>query len=584
MTYETKPASRPIPMLVILLVVLAVHGPLLFMQLPAKISYDTNFHIFFASHYARHWFDPWNEKWFAGFSQTTYPPLGHQVIALFSYVMGLNMAYALVQFIAVLLVPVGVYRFARLWVDEVSASYAALGSVFIGSLSFLVYNAGQLSTTLSAPLYLNALPYLYYFCRKGRMADLLKGVFLALAAACVHHVTLIFGAPLLALPTFVLAWMDAKDDPEEGAGLAVLSRAAAFAAMVVIGVLIVLMPYWVAIIKHPIKQIPIPHASRSNLLTNLMVGINYFIVPYGAMILAFPFIFFRGVKVRRLRPLLAGFWFALIFGLGGTTPLPKMLLGRAFDILTFERFTLLACMLALPMVGLLAKELIERFPRPAALGLGIAGVATFALTLGWSNWSPFRSIGGLNIDSAAAFLNRDGHDQYRYLTLGFGNALPKLSTYSDAPSIDGEYNSARLLPEMTSYGSAQLTSAKFFGTAGMDSLRAILQHANKYGLKYIFVHDRYYEPLLVFAGWHQIEVYDEGAITVWSKDDVPPAHKIISDAIPAPWEGLMWGILPVGCAALAVFFLIVMPDRQRTLVPDYPVSTSEPLYAREAHR
>ena len=197
-------------------------------------------------------------------------------------------------------------------------------------------------------------------------------------------------------------------------------------------------------------------------------------------------------------------------------------------------------MLALPMVGLLAKELIERFPRPATLGLGIAGVATFALTLGWSNWSPFRSIGGLNIDSAAAFLNRDGHDQYRYLTLGFGNALPKLSTYSDAPSIDGEYNSARLLPEMTSYGSAQLTSAKFFGTAGMDSLRAILQHANKYGLKYIFVHDRYYEPLLVFAGWHQIEVYDEGAITVWSKDHVPPAHKIISDAIPAPWEGLMW--------------------------------------------
>ena len=68
------------------------------------------------------------------------------------------------------------------------------------------------------------------------MADLFKGVFLALAAACVHHVTLIFGAPLLALPTFVFAWMDSKDDPEEGAGLAVFFRAAAFAAMVVIGV------------------------------------------------------------------------------------------------------------------------------------------------------------------------------------------------------------------------------------------------------------------------------------------------------------------------------------------------------------
>src|SRR2546429_2007362 len=49
------------------------------MQLPAG-SFDTNFHIFFASHYAHHWFDPWNEKWFAGFSQTTYPPLTHQWI------------------------------------------------------------------------------------------------------------------------------------------------------------------------------------------------------------------------------------------------------------------------------------------------------------------------------------------------------------------------------------------------------------------------------------------------------------------------------------------------------------------------
>ena len=38
---------------------------------------------------------------------------------------------------------------------------------------------------------------------------------------------------------------------------------------------------------------------------------------------------------------------------------------------------------------------------------------------------------------------------------------------------------------MTKYGAAQLTSAKFFGVAGMDSLRAMLQHANHYGLKFI---------------------------------------------------------------------------------------------------
>lgn len=86
----------------------------------------------------------------------------------------------------------------------------------------------------------------------------------------------------------------------------------------------------------------------------------------------------------------------------------------------------------------------------------------------------------------------------------------------------GEYNSARLLPELTAYGSAQLSNAKYYGTSGMESLRAVLKHANKYGLKYIFVHDTYYEPLLSFAGWRQVEVYDDGMVTLWTKEDVPP--------------------------------------------------------------
>jgi len=95
----------------------------------------------------------------------------------------------------------------------------------------------------------------------------------------------------------------------------------------------------------------------------------------------------------------------------------------------------------------------------------------------------------MNVEPVIAFLNRDGHDSFRYITLGFGSELAKVSTYTNAGSVDGDYNSARLLPEMTHYGSAQLTNAKFYGTAGMSALRAMLEHANRYGLKYIFVHD-----------------------------------------------------------------------------------------------
>ena len=564
--------SRPIPLLAIVLVALAVHGPLLLMQLPSG-SFDANFHIFLASHYAHHWFNPWNEKWFAGFSQTTYPPLTHQWIAIVSSVAGLKMAYMLVQLVAVLLLPVGVFRFAKIWVDERSASYAALGTIFLGALSFLVYQAGQLATVASAALYLNALPYFFEWSEEGSGRAFFKGISVSLAAAAAHHVTLIFGTVLFAVPVLWVALLDARDGRTRGATGTVAGRAIAFAVVVAIGVGVVLLPYWMTLIQHPIHQIPIPHDSRNNFLLNSTTGINYFLIPYGALILALPFIFWRGASVRRLRPLLFGFWLTMIFGLGGTTPLPRWLLGRAYEILTFERFTFWATLMAMPIVGLLAIQLLDRFRAKAAVGLSLAAVITIGAALWWLNANPYRPAGTINVQPVVAFLNRDGHDSYRYLTLGFGSDLAKVSTYTDASSVDGDYNSARLLPEMTHYGSAQLTNAKFYGSAGMASLRAMLEHANRYGLKYIFVHDSYYEPLLTFIGYRKTETFNNGEITEWSKDDVPPAHRIQSDAVPPAWMGLMWGTLPIGVSILAIFLVVLLPSRRarRAIEPPIPM-------------
>lgn len=557
-----KSYARPIPLTAIVLVALVVHGPLLLMQLPAH-SFDANFHIFFASHYAHHWFNPWNEKWFAGFSQTTYPPLTHQWIALFSTVIGLKMGYMLVQLIAILLLPVGIFRFSRIWVDDRAASYAALGSVFIGALSFLTYQAGQLATIASVALYLNALPYFYEWIAESRKLALLKGVVISLTAAAAHHVTLIFGVAFFAVPVLWTACLDARRRAVSGSLGGVLGRTVAFAIAVGVGVGIVLLPYWLALIQHPIQQMPIPHDSRANYLLNSTIAVNYFVIPYGALILALPFILIRGSSSRRLIPLLCGFWLAFIFGLGGTTPLPRWLLGRAYEVLTFERFAFWATLLAMPFVGMLAVQLLDRFQARAAVGLSLAAVGTLGAAMWWLNANPYRPSGSADIEPVIAFLNRDGHDSYRYLTLGFGSELAKVSTYTSAGTVDGDYNSARLLPEMTHYGSAQLTNAKFYGSAGMASLRAMLEHANRYGLKFIFVHDPYYEPLLTFVGWRKIETFDNGEITTWSKEDVPPAHQIFSDAVPPAWQGLMWGILPISVSFLAILLEFFLPERRR---------------------
>jgi hypothetical protein len=68
---------------------------------------------------------------------------------------------------------------------------------------------------------------------------------------------------------------------------------------------------------------------------------------------------------------------------------------------------------------------------------------------------------------------------------------------------------------MTQYAVAQFSTAKHFGTEGIAALRAMLRHAHRYGLKYVFCADRYYEPLLTFGGWRKVQVFNDGEITVW---------------------------------------------------------------------
>ncbi len=571
--------GRALPLWGIVLLALAVHGALLLMQLPIA-SYDANTHIFFSAHYAQHWFDPWNEKWFAGFSQTTYPPLVHQWIAIFSKVMTLRLAYMFVQLAVILLLPVGMFRYARLWVNERAASYAAIGSIFLGSLAMIVYQSGQLPTTMAAVLVLNALPYFHQWSRAGSGAALVKGLLLSWSAAAAHHVTFLFGTVLFAVPVLWLALVDRDADGEHASAGVVIFRAAAFAAIGAIGVAIVLLPYWVQLIQNPIKQLPIPHSSRDNYIRTWLSGVNFWVIPYGGLILALPFIFLRGAGDRRLRPLFLGWWITFLFGLGGTTPFGKIILGRAYEVLTYERFTFWSTLMALPIAALLAERIVERFGAKAVAALTVVAVGTFATGVAWITYNPIQAP-QFNVRPVIDFMNRDNHNQFRYMTLGFGSQFSEVSTFANAGTVDGDYNSARLLPEMTPYGAGKLDNSKYYGAAGMESLRAMLKHANQYGLKYIFVRDRFYDPLLAFAGWRPAETYNDGAVVLWTKEDVPPAHRMDYGVVPPAWQGLLWGLLPMGVCILAIAAVLALPDR-RAFGAAIPFPAPEPVFLREA--
>ncbi|HLZ42135.1 MAG TPA: hypothetical protein VKQ11_14295 [Candidatus Sulfotelmatobacter sp.] len=544
------PLRRAIPLWVIVACAFAFHGPLLVMRLPEH-SFDAHFHMSMASTYAEHWFDPWNEKSLGGFSQTTYPPLTHQWIAMLSHAIGLAYGFMVVLGAGILLLPIAVYRFSKLWVDERAASYGAFCSIFLGSLGLLAYHAGQIGTISATSLFLLALPFAYDYVVKGTKKDLWTGLGLSCTAAAAHHATMFFGLVFFIPPVFWLMLKDWRTANPECSISQPLRRMTLFAGLAAVAIALVLLPYLLILIKAPITETPIPHLSRANFILSPMWGMHFWVIPMGLLILALPYIFWKGCAEQRLRPLFFGFYFALIFGLGGTTPLPRWVLGRAFEILTFERFTYWALLLAMPIVGLMGIYLIDRFEVKAAVLLVVACIAQAAMSVSWNVY--FNVLGpAVNTAPVIKFLNENGHDKYRYLTLGFGNGLSQIACYTNATSIDGEYNSGRSLPEVTSHGSAQLSSSKFYGSEGMLSLSDMLKHANRYGLRYVFSHDEYYEPMLTFGGWRKIGTVDAGQTTIWDRPGVPEAKPIPSPLRPPRWQGIMWGIIPFGVSLITI--------------------------------
>jgi hypothetical protein len=89
----------------------------------------------------------------------------------------------------------------------------------------------------------------------------------------------------------------------------------------------------------------------------------------------------------------------------------------------------------------------------------------------------------------------------------------------------------------------------------------MLHHADRYGLKWVFVRDPYYDPLLVFAGWRKVDDLEDKTIGVWSKEAVAPAVPVNAPQIPPAWQGLMWGIFPIGSSLLALL-LVLIPERR----------------------
>ncbi len=563
------------------------HGSLLLFG-TFRGTYDAYVHIFLGDHYARDWFSTWDQRWYTGFTTVSYPPGTHMAIGAISKVVGdLEMAFAITQMSALLLLTVGVYRFSRLWVSDEAAANASLLLVGSSAIAETVHLYGQLPTTFALAFLLNSLPFIRRWLFEGRPIDLITGTIVLAACTAGHHVTTLFGSIFFLGPVIAAGLLNKSREPRDDETTAghppvtartfiplvarrlrrvgpSIVRGVYFGPMMLLALIGVVFPYWYWSATDPIVQVAIPHGSRANFLQDHNIGLIFFLVPWGLMLPLLPYAIVRAVA-GRMWPLAASIGLLFVLGTGGTTPIPKILLGGAFDILTLDRFTFWASILILPLGGLFVQS-VERgtvaawlrnsggpvLLRSVQIGLVVAMIAVSLFSSTLARFRPFQPA-RIDPDPIVAFIEKDQHERWRFLTLGFGDQMAWLSAQTEAAQVDGNYHSVRRLPELTSTSVERLEGAKYRGISGLGSLQQFLEVPEKYHLKFVFSNDRFYDPLLHFLGWQRLGPLENG-IVVWERADIPPLPAELPTREVPPWQRVWWGVVPPAmiCTALSL--------------------------------
>ncbi len=327
-TNNTNKAEKPRfqqSLFVALALVLILHG--LVLPYTSVNTYDAYIHMFFGDHYAKSWMDPWEPRWYTGFSTTSYPPGTHMMIAILSSVLSLVNAYNLVMLIGLCVLVLGIYRFSMLFFSSRAAGYAAILAALSTSIAETVHLFGQLPTIVSLGLFLNGMPHVYRWLLTGRFFQLIHVLCFAAGTTAAHHVTTIFGTILFIGPVGLYAWMVYLEmNPKwRETDRSILARIHEFLRPakrgIILGILLIatvittVYPYWYWSVTDPITQVAIPHGSRENFLERPDLGFIFFVVPWSWLILVVPYAIYVAFK-SRVWPLSAAVVLCLILGTG----------------------------------------------------------------------------------------------------------------------------------------------------------------------------------------------------------------------------------------------------------------------------
>ena len=564
------------------LVAFGLHG-LLILAARYRFSSDAYTHMLFADHYRLNWWSLWDPRWYTGFLVISYPPLVHQVTGLIGLVVGVDAAYALVLWTVLAAFPLAVYGFSRIFVAQAPAEYAALGAAVLPSVYLAAYAFGQLPTLTATLLALFCAAALAEFLKTGSRLNGTLAVMLIATGMAAHHATLMFLPILISAVAFHLLLN------KQVSWHKLLVRLAIFAVPAVLAGLLVIWPFWNWGLDQ-VMQTPIDHATRHNYFTDLFAAFLFFWSVYGPLVAVIPFAL-RKIVDRRYLAQSAAVGILVLLGLGGTTPVPRWLFGAEWAWLTYDRFALWASFFLLPFFGeimVIARQKLvpsvalflsnstqpllikirsklspfsPRLPQAAIYSL-MAGVSL--LVSFYPSMVPMQPK-PVDMQPIVQFLAQGNHSEWRYLTFGFGDQFGYLSRLTSATTIDGDYHTARTLPELRASGIGSI-DASYWLPDGLIKLAPLLQTVGKYGVRWGFVADSRYGLDLLLSGWIPQEVLSNGVQLWMNPNSVLPAAA--APPLDDPLQSFSWGTLPLLALAVttALAGLRLRPDFSRGLL------------------
>jgi hypothetical protein len=516
-----------------------------------RFSFDAYNHMLFADHYANDWFSLWNTRWYTGFTVVSYPPLIHQLIALFIPLIGFDKAYALILWAGLTLYPLGIYAFSRIFTGRVAASYAALASAILLPVYVTAHIFGQLPFLISTLFALFGAAALARYLREGGGLNLTLAVSLAATSMASHHAT------LLVQPFFIIAVVASQINFQNWKKI--FLRLSLFVVLAVFAGILVVWPFW-QWGWGQVMQTPIDHPSRHNLLTDLFAQAIFFWPVYIPLIAVIPLLFRKWPP--RFWGLIFSFGVLFLLGLGGTTPLPRLLFGKSWEWLTYDRFAFWAALTLLPFFGTLFILFKRRWKNhirlklvPVSLRGAFISALTFSIFAASALTVWFVPIvfpvqpAAIDMKPIVEFLKQNNRSQYRYLTFGFGDQFAYLNLLTDATTIDGSYHTARTLPESRESGIGQIDTA-YWALKGIPAIGPILKKSGEHGVRWGFVNRKEFIPELKKDGWVYLATLRNN-IQIWENPSaiIPPPSTPPSVNLLASFS---WGIVPL--LSLAITF------------------------------